>query len=97
MVCELLELTGYNKKSSVAVTCCYKLDSLSVREILTRIPAVFLTEVSKPGEVVRALEEWLGTSGKHSAPSMIVFKINVFGEDGYDSAVIAEISVTLAI
>ncbi len=97
MVWELLELTGYNKKSSVAVTCCYKLDSLSERDILTRIPAVFLTEVSKPEEVVRALEEWLGTSGKHSAPSMIVFKINVFGEDGYDSAVIAEISVTLAI
>lgn len=92
---ELLELSFYNKLSSVAAACCFKLDAPAGQDILTRIPAIFLPEVSKPGEVSEAVKTWLAANGKRSMPSMIVFKINVFGDDGYDSAVSAEISVRL--
>ena len=91
---ELLELADRSKLSSVAAACCFKLDASAVQEVLIRVPSVFLPKVSRPEEVASAVKKWLASRGD-PVPSEIIFKINVFGEEGYDFVVSSEISVHL--
>lgn len=92
---ETLELSENQKRCSAAVTCCFDLSSLGKKAPLIRLPSVFLPEVSSPGEISRAVRDWLSSSGTGSPPSALILKIGVFGEDKFGHIVDAEVTVDL--